>query len=184
MESRYRITTVQDAAVVERHLTSLRELLQHCVNDEPAMSSIGFLAPLSDHNAVKHWLQFFPTIASSKADTVFLIATETASDEVVATVQVVRVVKETHRYKGEVRKLLVHPAHRRGGLGRTMMIKAEELSRSVLDLEMLVLDTATRTPARDFYMRLGWKEWGICPEYAKFADGKKADCSFFVKMLT
>lgn len=93
-------------------------------------------------------------------------------------------VKETHSYKGEVRKLLVHPAHRRGGLGRRMMLKAEELSKSMLDLEMLVLDTATRTPARDFYIRLGWKEWGICPEYAKFADGRKADCSFFVKMLT
>lgn len=58
MESRYRIGVVQDATSIETHLTSLRKLLQHCVNDEPAMSSIGFLAPLSDHNAVEHWLQF------------------------------------------------------------------------------------------------------------------------------
>jgi GNAT superfamily N-acetyltransferase len=102
---------------------------------------------------------------------------------VIATVLVAQMAKETHSFRGEVRKLLVHPAHRRGGLGRRMMQAAERLAREDMGLEVLTLDTATRTGAREFYRRQGWTEWGVCPDYARGADGRKGECSFFVKML-
>lgn len=178
------IKRIEDAPALERHLVSLRLLLQHCVNDDPAGSSIGFLAPLSDDDATDLWQQLSPSVFGANPTTTFLIATEPGSDEVLATVQIARNPKQTHTYKGEIRKLLVHPSHRRSGLGRRMMDAAEQIAREELSLDMLLLDTATATPARAFYLKTGWTEWGICPEYAKAADGKKHDCSFFIKKLT
>ena len=97
--------------------------------------------------------------------------------------QVGLIPKATHSHRGEVRKLLVHPAHRGRGLGRRMMEVAERAAREELGLEMLCLDTAQDTPAREFYLRLGWTEWGVCPSYACCADGTKSDCSFFVMFM-
>lgn len=180
------ITKVQDGSVIEKYLASLRRLLQTCVNDEPVMSSIGFLYPLSDHNAIDCWLHLFPTAIDPSSPTILLVATDPSAGDpsaVVATAQIARMTKETYNYKGEIRRLLVHPAYRRGGVGRRMMEAVERVARDELGLEMLVLDTATETPARGFYVRMGWHEWGVCPAYAKYADGSKADCSFFIKML-
>ena len=178
------ITKVDNGAAAEKYLASLRRLLQSCINDEPAKSSIGFLAPLSDHSALEYWLSLLPSTFGSKPSTTLMVATYTTEpDVVVATTQVGRMVKETHQYKGEIRKLLVHPSCRRAGVGKRMMDEAERVAKVDLGLDMLVLDTATETPARDFYARTGWTEWGVCPDYAKFADGRKADCSFFCKML-
>lgn len=175
---------IRDGVSAEKYLPSLRRLLQVCVNDEPLLSSIGFFAPLSDHAAIDYWLSLFPTVFGPSALSTLLVVTDTEDPLlVVATVQIARYGKETHSYKGEIRKLLVHPAYRRGGLGRRLMEVAEKVAAEDLGLEMLVLDTALETPARQLYQRLGWTEWGVCPEYAKFADGRKADCSFFVKKL-
>jgi GNAT superfamily N-acetyltransferase len=177
-----RIKGLDDSTHVEQYLTSLKALLLHCVNDDPSASSIGFLAPLSPQGALQHWLEVFPSITGPNATARCLVAISSAN-EVVATVLVAKMAKETHSFRGEVRKLLVHPGHRRGGLGRRMMEAVEKVAREEMGLEVLTLDTATRTPAREFYKRLGWKEWGICPDYARGADGTKGDCSFFVKML-
>ncbi|KAH6976733.1 acyl-CoA N-acyltransferase [Ilyonectria destructans] len=178
------VTTIRDGSGVEKYLPSLRRLLQHCVNDEPSMSSIGFLGPLLDNTAIDYWLQLFPTAVGPNPTTSLLVVTDSNDPtDVIATVQIARNPRETHAYKGEIRKLLVHPAHRRNGLGKRLMHAAEKVAKEDIGLEMLVLDTATETPARDFYARTGWTEWGICPGYAKFADGRKARCSFFVKML-
>lgn len=180
------ITKIQDGSDIEKYLPSLRRLLQACVNDKPDVSSIGFLHPLSDHNAIDYWLHLLPSVLGPNPLATVLVATHPGADDssvVVATVQIARMAKETQGYKGEIRKLLVHPSYRRGGVGRRVMEAAEHIARDELGLEMLVLDTATETPARDFYLRTGWREWGICPIYAKFADGRKGDCSFFIKML-
>ena len=180
-----RITKIQDSSDIEKHIPSLRCLLQACVNDEPAVSSIGFLHPLSDQNATDYWLRLFPSVIGPNSPTMLLIATYpgAADSSVVATVQIARMTKETNNYRGEIRKLLVHPAYRRSGVGRQVIGEVERIARDELGLEMLMLNTPTGTPARDFYLRLGWHEWGICPVYVKYADGRKGDCRFFLKML-
>ncbi|RFU76253.1 acetyltransferase gnat family domain-containing [Trichoderma arundinaceum] len=177
------LSSVTDASAVEKHLSSLRQLLQHCVNDEPGISSIGFLAPLSDHTAATYWLELLSTVLGPGATTTLLIATAPGSDKVIATVQLARMPKETHAFKGEIRKLMVHPEYRRHGLGRRMMDEVERVAREKFALELLLLDTSKETPARDFYLRTGWTEWGICPGYAKSSSGVKHDCCFFVKSL-
>ncbi|KAI1121818.1 acyl-CoA N-acyltransferase [Nemania abortiva] len=178
------ILRVQDASTLSRYLPSLRYLLQRCVNDDPASSSIGFIAPLPDDIAAKHWLDLQSSIAGSRPENTLLIAT-VGGDNVVATVVIARALKQTHAYKGEIRKLLVHPDFRRAGLARAMMKEAERFAIDELGLELLLLDTATGSPARLFYLKEGWTEWGICPDYAMDATGtSKHDCSFFFKRLS
>ncbi|KAI1112403.1 acyl-CoA N-acyltransferase [Nemania sp. NC0429] len=176
------ISRVRDGSALTRYLPSLQRLLQRCVNDDPAGSSIGFLAPLSDEVAIKHWLDLQPSITGDSAENTLLIAT-LEDDTVIATVLIARALKQTHIYKGEVRKLLVHPDFRRHGLGRTMMTAVERTAREDLGLELLLLDTATAFPARLLYLKTGWTEWGICPDYAMDAAGSKHECSFFFKRL-
>ncbi|KAL7821177.1 acyl-CoA N-acyltransferase [Trichoderma aethiopicum] len=183
-EQDFVVSSITDASSVEKHLPSLRVLLQHCVNDEPDTSSIGFLAPLTDHTATSYWLDLLSSsVIGPGATTTLLIATAPGSDQVVATVQLARMAKETHAYKGEVRKLMVHPDYRRHGLGRRMMDEVERVARETFGLELLVLDTSMETTARWFYLRTGWNEWGICPGYAKSSSGVKHDCCFFCKSL-
>ncbi|GAW11782.1 hypothetical protein ANO14919_011340 [Xylariales sp. No.14919] len=177
------ISRVGDTSILAKHLPSLQRLLQRCVNDDPANSSIGFLAPLSDQAALDHWLDLQPSITGPRPENTLLVAT-LGDGAVIATVVVARALKQTHAYKGEIRKLLVHPDFRRGGLGRALMLEAERVARDELGLELLVLDTATATPARLFYLNAGWTEWGICPDYAMDATGStKHECSFFFKRL-
>ncbi|KAI1195348.1 acyl-CoA N-acyltransferase [Nemania serpens] len=176
------ISRIRDASALTKCLPSLQRLLQRCVNDDAASSSIGFLAPLSDEVAIQHWLDLQPSITGARPENTFLIAT-LEDGTVVATVLIARALKQTHLYKGEVRKLLVHPDFRRHGLGRTMMAAAERTAREELGLELLLLDTATALPARLFYLKTGWTEWGTCPDYAMDAAGTKHECSFFFKRL-
>ncbi|KAI0096637.1 acyl-CoA N-acyltransferase [Nemania sp. FL0031] len=178
------ISRVQDASTLANYLPSLQHLLQRCVNDDPAGSSIGFIAPLSDDAALNHWLDLQPSIAGPRPEITLLVAT-VGDGTVVATVVIARALKQTHAYKGEIRKLLVHPDFRRAGLARAMMGEAERFAHKELGLELLVLDTATSSPARLFYLKEGWTEWGICPDYAMDATGTtKHDCSFFLKRLS
>ncbi|KAI1284041.1 acyl-CoA N-acyltransferase [Xylaria sp. FL0933] len=176
------ISRVQSPSTLTKYLPSLQHLLQRCVNDDPAGSSIGFLAPLSDDIATKHWLDLQSSISGPRPENTLLVAT-VGADFVIASVVISRALKQTHAYKGEIRKLLVHPDFRRSGLGRRMMEEAERVAREELGIELLLLDTATAMPARLFYLKEGWTEWGICPEYAMDAVGNKHECSFFFKRL-
>jgi GNAT superfamily N-acetyltransferase len=188
------IKAVRDAANAEAYLPSLCRLLQSCVNDEPSLSSIGFFAPFSDKDAEEYWLTVLPTAVTPSSDaltepavppqvTLLVVTDPDDALSVIATIQIARHPKATHAYKGEIRKLLVHSNYRRHGLGRRLMSEIERIGKEDMGLEMIILDTAIETAARDFYISLGWTQWGICPKYAKFADGRKADCIFFYKEL-
>lgn len=117
-EPAFILSSVADVSVVGKHLASLRDLLQHCINDEPDISSLGFLAPLADRTAASYWLELMSTVTGPDATTRLLIATPPSSNKVVATVQLARIPKETHAFKSEVRKLMVHPDYRQHRLGK------------------------------------------------------------------
>ncbi|KAM0278270.1 hypothetical protein ACHAQH_005283 [Verticillium albo-atrum] len=185
MRSEYAITQIRTPADRERFLPSLRRLLQSCVNPEPAISSITFLAPLSDADATTYWLDLWPNLFGVEPLVSLFVLTRPASSatEALGTVQLACSPKQTHAHKAEIHKLLVLPEERAKGLGRKLMAHAESFALAELGRSMLLLDTATETPARAFYLRSGWTEYGICPNYAAYADGKLGDCSFFYKSL-
>lgn len=189
---RYAISRLSGPADIEAHLPSLRSLLQSCVNTDPSTSSIGFLAPLSDADADRYWRSLGANLGTT-CHLFILVLTGSASGvelegegeegEVAATAQLLPIPKATHSHRGEVAKLLVRPSGRRSGLGRAMMAHVEAFARDSLGLRVLTLDTETETPALAFYRRTGWAEWGTCPDYAAFADGRLGSATFFVKSL-
>lgn len=188
---RHTIVQLSGPADIEAHLPSLRTLLQSCVNTDPSTSSMGFLAPLSDAGADWYWRSLGTSNSLGLTCYLFILLDEStgkndsssSTRDVAATAQLSIIPKATHSHRGEVAKLLVSPSRRRSGVGRAMMAHVEGFARDVLGLRVLTLDTETETPARAFYGRIGWTEWGTCPDYAAFADGRLGSATFFVKSL-
>ncbi|KAH8179113.1 acetyltransferase (GNAT) family protein [Sarocladium implicatum] len=177
------IRRVDSDQALQEHLPALITLLQSCVNDDPAQSSLGFLAPLSAKEATEYWTSISGSISGHTAQTALLVAL--ADGIVLGTGQVARIQKATQSYRGEVRKVLVSSESRGFGLGRKMMAELERVAHEDMDLDILMLDTSTETPARGFYQKLGWTEWGTCPDYSFSADGvQKHSATFFFKRLT
>ena len=58
--------------------------------------------------------------------------------------------------------------------------EAEALSRR---RHVLVLDTATGSPAEAIYEKLGWQRVGVIPQYALLPDGDFCGSTFFYKLL-
>ncbi|KXJ97228.1 acyl-CoA N-acyltransferase [Microdochium bolleyi] len=184
----YTITAIERPEQLSQYLPSLRALLQFHVNDDPSVSSIGFRAPLSDSGADDFWLSISKRLEDEVAGLsprsyYMFVLTTGSSVEVLATAAVMTINKVNHMHRAEIVKVLVAPSHQRKGLGQAMMRHIEDFARIQLRKDVLMLDTATETPAVHFYRRLGWKEWGTCPEYADFADGRRGDCTFFVKIV-
>ncbi|KAE8444558.1 hypothetical protein EG329_014482 [Mollisiaceae sp. DMI_Dod_QoI] len=166
---------------VSKHMTQLCEILQDCVNEG---SSIGFLAPLSFEDVSKYWTQVSQLLTIGNLHLFILTATVPSSPSpiILATVQLVVIPKATHSHRAEVVKLLVAPAARRQGIARQLMDYIENFARDE-GKEFLTLDTATLSPAKEMYRRLGWEEWGTCKDYASWPDGSRCDATFFRKEL-
>ncbi|KAI0906891.1 hypothetical protein F4823DRAFT_605231 [Ustulina deusta] len=96
---------------------------------------------------MNHWLDLQASITGPRPENTLLVAT-TGDGAVIATVVVARALKQIYAYKGEIRKLLMHPDFRGGEVGAAMMAEAERAARDELEFELLVLDT----PARLFYL--------------------------------
>ncbi|KAI5458285.1 acyl-CoA N-acyltransferase [Mariannaea sp. PMI_226] len=185
----YTITQITSSSHLQQHLESLRALLQSCVNLDPSTSSIGFLAPLSDEDADDYWLSCGSAIDSQPTPCHLFVVTAPAngpneqSTEVLATVQLQTIPKATHSHRAEVAKLLVLPSARRLGIARKLAAHVEAFAKDDLGKQILTLSTKSDTPARVFYNTIGWTEWGTCPDYAAFADGRLGNATFFVKHL-
>ncbi|KAK2040289.1 putative histone acetyltransferase [Colletotrichum somersetense] len=170
---------------LEQWVPGLCRLLQSCVNIDPASSSLGFRAPLSAAKATAYWESLSDQLFGSEHTTTLFVAARASrpDSEVIGTFQLATQTKETHAHKAEVRKLLVAAEERGRGLGRMLMATAERFASEMLGKTLLLLDTMTESPARAFYLRLGYTEWGVCPNYAKSAIGELHDVSFFHKIL-
>ncbi|KAI1149115.1 hypothetical protein F4825DRAFT_431675 [Nemania diffusa] len=123
------ISPIRDASSFVKYLPSLQHLLQRCVNDDPASSSIGFIAPLSDDAALQHWLDLQPSITAPGPETTLLVATANETDTVVATVVVARAPSQSRPTHTRARSgsCSCTPDFRRAGLARAMMREAEAL---------------------------------------------------------
>jgi hypothetical protein len=69
-------------------------------------------------------------------------------------------------HRGEVSKLLVHPAARRRGIARALMtaLHAEAARRG---RSLLVLDTRTGDPSEALYLSLGYRTTGQIPHFCQ-----------------
>jgi GNAT superfamily N-acetyltransferase len=163
------------APVAEAALEQLADVLVDCV---AGGASVSFMSPFSRDSA----LGFFRKVERSVAagDTVLLAAR--LEGKIVGTVQLGLDTPPNQSHRADVKKMLVHRAARGRGIGAALMRHVEEEARR-RGRWLLVLDTVPGENGHRLYLRAGWRQTGIVPDYALFPDGRLCDTAIMWKRL-
>lgn len=137
-------------------------------------ASLGFWAPLRPSRALAYW---HGVLAEVDGGSVLLLVAEDEAG-VAGSVQVELCAKDNGAHRAEVRKLMVHSARRRGGVGRALMHQAHEVARTS-GRTLLVLDTRTGDGSEAFYRALGYTAAGSIPGFVREADGSPGDTTYY-----
>ena len=163
------------APLADGVLAELAGVLVDCVEGG---ASVSFLSPLPLDQA----LGFFRRVAVSVAagDTVLLAAR--LDGRVVGTVQLGLDTPPNQPHRADIKKMLVHRSARGRGIGAALMARVEEEARQ-RGRWLLVLDTVPGENGHRLYLRAGWQQTGVVPDYALFPDGRLCDTSIMWKRL-
>jgi GNAT superfamily N-acetyltransferase len=125
---------------------------------------------------------FFRKVAGSVAagDTVLLAAR--IDGRIVGTVQLGLDTPPNQQHPADIKKMLVHRSARGRGIGAALMAEVETEARR-RDRWLLVLDTVPDENGHRLYLREGWQQAGIVPDYALFPDGRLCDTAIMWKRL-
>jgi GNAT superfamily N-acetyltransferase len=152
-------------ALVAGEIEMLSEVLHAVVH---AGASVSFFTPFSIAEARAFWIdKVLPQVRDGKRR-VLLARDNSVSDLIVGTVQLELEMPPNQQHRAGVAKLLVHPAARRRGVGRALMIALEELARAEART-LLTLDTVAGGNAETLYRSLDFITAGIIPRYARGA---------------
>jgi acetyltransferase len=163
------------AAEFAAHADGLAELLRDAVDSG---ASVGFLPPLAPAEARQFWQEVGAALAAGS--TQLLIAEE--NGQLLGTVQLVLATKPNGRHRAEIAKLLVYSRAQRRGIGRQLMLAAEELARQH-GRSTLVLDTLQGAGSEQLYQQLGYVAVGAIPQFARVPDGSLAATVVYYKLL-
>jgi ribosomal protein S18 acetylase RimI-like enzyme len=163
---------IEQLFTIEDRLSELTSLLIDVVEDG---ASIGFLPPLSFAEAAAYW-EGVPG-----PDVALLIST--VNGRIVGTVQLHLCMKANGTHRAEIAKLMTHPAYRRHGIGRSLMLQAEERARQERRT-LLVLDTREGDSSNLLYSSIGYIQAGRIPGYAISANGQLDATILYYKNLT
>lgn len=164
------------SAEARQHLYGLGGVLLDCVKGG---ASVGFMESLTLDEAES----FFDRVAQGveRGDRILLAAF--CGSELVGTVQLLTRMPPNQAHRANIAKLLVLNSARGRGVGRQLMMRAEEVSR-LRGKTLLVLDTASGGPAESLYASLGWTRVGVIPKYALYPGGTWCDTVIFWKQLS
>ena len=165
------VSQVEESAI----LPQLVHLLQDTV---ASGASVGFLPPLNIEEAQQYWQSVFQEVAQGIC--VLLVAI--SSDQIIGSVQLALATKANARHRAEVQKLFVLSNQRRQGIGQALMERIEQVAREHGRM-LLVLDTRQGDNAERLYRRLGYREAGVIPLYARNAHGELDGTVIFYKLL-
>jgi ribosomal protein S18 acetylase RimI-like enzyme len=141
-------------------LDQLAELVHAVVHGG---ASIGFVLPFSREEARRWWSdQVIPAVARGARRLVLA----RLDGRIAGAVQLILDTPPNQRHRAEVAKLLVHPAARRRGIARALMIAVEEIARAG-DRTLLTLDTRSGDHAEPLYLSMGYIAVGVIPGYAR-----------------
>ncbi|KQS87919.1 MULTISPECIES: GNAT family N-acetyltransferase [unclassified Rhizobium] len=157
-------------------LPALAEVLSDCVEGG---ASVGFMSPYLPADAMPYWEGVSQAVADG--NTVLIVAER--DGEIVGTVQLGIGMMPNQPHRADLKKLLVHRKARGLGLSRALMDAADVEARKH-GRHILVLDTATGSPAEFIYEKLGWQRVGVIPQYALMPDGSYCGSTFFYKALS
>ena len=165
-----------DAARMAALLPELAALLREAVLDG---FSVGFLPPFPLDEALGYWRAIQDDLARGKR--VVLVATDSGG-RLLGTVQLELAWKPNAPHRVELQKLLVFRDARSHGLGRSLMLAAEDAVRA-MGRTLIVLDTETESLAHGLYLRLGYTESGAIPHFALMPDGSYTPTTILYKLL-
>ena len=172
------LATMADPPTVRRvdgltadEIVALVDVLVACVAEG---ASLGFHAPLTPEVA-RAWWERFPR------EGVILLVAERGG-RIVGTAQLHDEESANGTHRGEVAKLLVHPAQRRQGIARALMATLETEAIAA-GKTLLHLDTREGDPSNDLYAALGYREAGRIPGWARDASGVLSTTVFWYKPL-
>lgn len=144
---------------IEGRLAELGGLLHACVG---AGASVNFVEPFTPADAEAFWrLKVLPPARAGRRTV--LVAEE--GSRIAGSVQIGTDTPPNQPHRGEVTKLLVHPAFRRRGVARALML-ALEAEAARLGRTLLTLDTRTGDAAEPLYTALGYVAVGVIPGYS------------------
>ena len=159
---------------LEAALDGLAEVLHASVLEG---ASVGFVLPFAMAEARRFWEGQRGAVAAG--DKRILVARE--GGQILGTTTLIVGMPPNGRQRGEIAKVLVHPAARRRGIARLLMLRAEAEARRE-GRRTLVLETAGEAAERMF-LALGWRVAGIVPNYALNIHGTPERTIFMFKEL-
>ena len=149
-----------DAAAAAADIDMLADVLHTIVYSGAGVS---FVVPYSMDDARGFWRDsVLPGVRAGTRRV--LVARE--DSRIVGTVQLDLSTMPNQRHRSEVCKLLVHPAKRRRGIARALMIALEAVAQEE-HRTLLTLDTWTGSSAEHLYRSLGYTVVGVIPRYAR-----------------
>jgi GNAT superfamily N-acetyltransferase len=166
--------TVLDAAAAQAAIDELAEVLTDCVEGG---ASVSFMLPYSRDDAKKFFAKVIASVA--RGETVLVAAR--LDGRIVGSVQLGVDMPPNQPHRADIKKLLVHRAARKHGLGAALMQRAEAEARA-RGRTLLVLDTASGDAER-LYERGGWQRVGVVPDYAMWPQGGFCATTFFYKRV-
>jgi GNAT superfamily N-acetyltransferase len=141
-------------------------------------ASVGFLEPFGPEAAGAWWRTRQADVAGGS----LAVWVAEAPAGIVGTVSLAFQAKPNGRHRAELLKLMVHRDARGHGLGRALLETAERAAADA-GITLLLLDTASGSPAERLYETAGWTRYGIVPDYATDPAGTPENCSFFYKQV-
>lgn len=145
-------------------LPHLANLLHDAVENG---ASVGFLPPLDPEQATAFWQRRLHDCIQGQRR---VWAAFDGANQLVGSVQLELVPTPNGLHRAEVQKLLVHSQARRQGWATRLMAALEEEALR-LGRTLLVLDTCQGSGAQQLYHRLGWREAGVIPQFARIPEG-------------
>lgn len=148
-----------DPQSLERDVWLLGTLLHDCVHTG---AHVSFILPFSHEDAAAFWRdKVFPSV---EAGTCRVLIARNERGRIVGTVQLDLAMPPNQPHRGEIKKLLVHPLERRGGIARALMLCIENEARAA-QRTLLTLDTASPA-AEQLYSSLGYVRVGVIPRFS------------------
>ncbi|MGH9967843.1 MAG: GNAT family N-acetyltransferase [Pyrinomonadaceae bacterium] len=161
-------TDASRATFVDAEIDMLAEALHAVVH---AGAGVSFFTPFSIEEARAFWVD--KVLAQVRAGTRRVVVARLderseCGERIVGTVQLDLEMPPNQQHRAAVTKLLVHPAARRRGIGRALMLALEEIARSERKT-LLTLDTVSGSNAELLYRSLDFIAAGVIPRYARGA---------------
>ena len=156
-------------------LAELADVLVDCV---AGGASVNFMSPYSHQEA----LAFFRKVADAVTSGEIVLLAAKSDGKIVGTVQLALEVPPNQRHRADIKKMLVHRSARGRGIGAALMAAIEDEARQ-RGRWLVVLDTVPGESGHRLYLRVGFQQSGIVPDYARFPDGRLCDTAIMWKRL-